>query len=298
VLVHRDSLLFERYGEGFEPDSVSNSFSVAKSIVNILTGIALKQGRIDSLGERVAEYLPPFREGRKKKIRIRDLMSMRSGLNWEESGADPFSHNARAYYGSDLQGLIEELRVVEEPGTRFDYQSGNTLILGALLRKATGRKLSEYAEQHLWQPIGAVHPAFWNLDREEGMEKAFCCFYAVPKDFARIGKLYLQKGSWQGKQLVDSSFVERSLSASGRKGKKTPFYGHFWWLDEYEGMEVFYARGILGQYIIVVPEKELIIVRTGRVRADKNGSMHPPDLYRYLEVAFGFLGKSSGTSPS
>lgn len=289
LVFHRDSLLFEGYGEGFAQDSVSNSFSVAKSIVNVLAGIALKEGAINGLEERVAEYLPSFQKGKKSQIRIRDLMSMRSGLNWEESGADPFSHNARAYYGDDLQGLIRELKVVEEPGTRFDYQSGNTLILGALLRKATGMSLAKYAERKLWRPLGAVHPAFWNLDHKEGMEKAFCCFYAIPRDFARIGRLYLQKGSWQGEQLLDSSYVTRSVSPSGRKGKRTPFYGLFWWLERYEGQKVFYARGILGQYIIVVPAEEMIIVRTGREREDKNGRMHPQDLYRYLEIAFGFL---------
>lgn len=291
LVVHRDSLLFERYWEGFDKDSVSNSFSVAKSIVNVLTGIALKEGRIDSLDERVADYLPSFQEGKRSKIRIRDLMSMRSGLNWEESGADPFSHNARAYYGDDLKGLIKELKGVEEPGTRFDYQSGNTLILGSLLREATGSSLTEYAEHKLWRPLGAVHSAFWNLDRKKGMEKAFCCFYAIPRDLARIGKLYIQKGSWNGEQLLDPSYVSSSVSPSGRIGEKSPFYGHFWWLKRYDGKKVFYARGILGQYIIIVPEQDLIIVRTGRERADKNGKMHPPDLYRYLEIAFGLLRK-------
>ncbi len=289
LVFHRDSLLFEHYDEGFVRDSVSNSFSVAKSIVNVLAGIALREGHIEGLNEAVADHLPSFREGRKDEIRIRDLMEMRSGLNWEESGADPFSHNAQAYYGRDLKALIEGLKVVEEPGTRFNYQSGNTLILGALLRKATGRSLSEYAEEHLWRPIGAVHPAFWNLDQKDGMEKAFCCFYAIPRDFARIGRLYLQKGHWKGRQLVDSIYVERSLSPSGRKGKKTSFYGMFWWLEEYRSESVFYARGILGQYIIVVPDRELILVRTGRLRGEKNGKMHPGDLYKYLDIAYRLL---------
>ncbi len=289
LIFHRDSMLFERYGEGFTRDSVSNSFSVAKSIVSVLTGIALREGHIDSLGETVASYLPSFRKGRRSEVRIRDLLSMRSGLNWEESGADPFSHNARAYYGDDLMGLIRELKVVGNPGSRFDYQSGNTLILGALLREATGMPLAEYAEKKLWQPLGAVHPAFWNLDHKKGMEKAFCCFYAIPRDLARIGKLYLQKGVRKGKKLLDSSYVERSLSPSGRKGNKSPFYGYFWWLEEYEGKEVFYARGILGQYIILVPEDDLIIVRTGRLREEKKKGVHPLDLYRYLDIAFGFL---------
>lgn len=295
LVFHRDSLLFEHYGEGFVADSVSNSFSVAKSIVNVLTGVALRQGAIDSLDEKVAEYLPSFRKGSKTEIRICDLMSMRSGLNWEESGADPFSHNARAYYGKDLEGLIRELKVVEEPGSRFDYQSGNTLILGILLNRATGSSLSAYAERNLWEPLGAAHSALWNLDHPEGMEKAFCCFYATPRDFARIGQLYLDSGAWNGERIVPKEHVERSTSPSGRKGEPTPFYGHFWWLEEHRGNEVFYARGILGQYIIVVPEKELIIVRTGRIREKKKGRMHPGDLYRYLDMGHGFL-KKKGTA--
>lgn len=289
LVFHRDSLLFEHYGEGFHQDSVSNSFSVAKSIVNVLTGIALRKGLIDSLDERVGEYLPSFDEGKKEQIRLRDLLSMRSGLNWEESGGNPFSHNAQAYYGNDLQGLIEGLKVVGEPGRSFDYQSGNTLIMGAVLHKATGQRLARFAEKELWEPLGASNAAFWNLDRRDGMEKAFCCFYSVPRDLARIGKLYMQRGEWQGEQLVPARFVERSISPSGRKGKKTPFYGYFWWLEEYDGKEIFYARGILGQYIIVVPEEDLIIVRTGRIREDrKEGSVHPGDLDRYLEVGVEF----------
>ncbi len=286
LIVQHDSLLLEQYWEGYNPDSLTNSFSVAKSIVSILTGIALDEERLQSLDQKVGEFLPSFSKGEKARISLRHLLTMSSGTNWEESGADPFSHNAQAYYGRHLKRLIRSLTVVEPPGQRFNYQSGNTQIMGAVLEKATGMRLSEYAEQKLWQPLEATHDAKWNLDRKNGDEKAFCCYYASVRDFARVGQLYLDSGRWNGEQVVPASYVWESVTPAVLGGKEVPYYGYFWWLEEYKGREIFYARGILGQYIIVVPSRDMVIVRAGHERKPRNARSHPKDLYLYLDIAW------------
>ena len=288
LVVHRDSILLEKYWEGYSEESLSNSFSVAKSIVSILVGIALKEGKIRSVDQPVADFLPSFREGDKAKITIKHLLWMSSGLNWDESYANPLSMTTEAYYGSNLKKVIDRLEPVEAPGQRFQYKSGDTQVLGFVLEAATGTSLSAYAQEKLWKPIGAAHDAEWSVDHPGGNEKAYCCFFSNARDFARIGQLYLNKGIWRGDTIVDPAYVQASLTPSGltdaRNGKKTDFYGYQWWLlPKYKGQQIFYARGILGQYIIVIPEKELVMVRLGKQRGERLDT-HPSEVLAMIDA--------------
>ena len=149
-------------------------------------------------------------------------------------------------------------------------------MLGIILTKATGMSIAEYASQKLWTPLNANHAAQWSLDNENGYEKAFCCFYSNARDFARYGKLYLQKGNWEGKQIVDSNYVNATTTANLLVDKETnqptENYGYQFWITNYDNHHIFYMRGILGQYVIVIPDKNIIIVRLGEVRStDKEG---------------------------
>ena len=288
LIVKDDSLLYERYWDGYSEESLSNSFSVAKSIVSMLVGIAIKEGKIKSVEQPVGDFLPEFREGDKAKIRIKHLLWMSSGLNWDESYLNPFSMTTESYYGTNLKKVIDRLEAVEEPGRQFSYKSGDTQVLGFVLKAATGKSLSELAEEKLWKPLGAAHDAEWSIDKPNGIEKAYCCFFSNARDFARLGQLYLHNGVWNGDTIVPPAYVEASLTPNGLQkasdGSKVDFYGYQWWLmPDYKGQEIFYARGILGQYIIVIPEKDIVIVRLGKERGEVVDN-HPSDVKAIVDA--------------
>lgn len=286
IAVRNDSLLHEQYWDGYSAQSTSGSFSAAKSIVGLLTGIAIDEGKIKSLNDPVANYLPEFTEGEKKNITVRHLLTMSSGLNFEEDYTTPFCHTTEAYYGKNLPALIHSLEVKHPAGTVWKYKSGDTQILQMLLEKATGLSMSDYCAQKLWQPIEAEHDALWSLDRENGNEKAYCCFNSNATDFARIGNLVLHDGNWKGKQLISSAYLHEALTPhmiNTEQGYACDFYGFQWWLTQYEGRPVHYARGILGQYIIVVPHRNLVVVRLGHARGKKQG-VHFEETYKLIEL--------------
>lgn len=288
LIIQNDSILYEQYWDGYSDESLSNSFSMAKGIVSMLVGIAIEEGKIKSVEQPVADFLPEFKEGNKAKIRIKHLLWMSSGLNWDESYLNPFSMTTESYYGTDLKKVIDRLEAVEEPGHQFSYKSGDTQVLGFVLEAATGKSLSELAEEKLWKRIGAVHDAEWSVDRPDGIEKAYCCFFSNARDFARLGKLYLHNGLWNGDTIVPPSYVQASLTPNGlpkaTDGSKVDFYGYQWWLmPGYKGQDVFYARGILGQYIVVIPEKDLVIVRLGKERSEVSGN-HPTDVRAMVDA--------------
>jgi len=270
VVVKNDTLVYEEYWDDFNKSSISNSFSIAKSVCGLLTGFAVQDGYIKSIDEPIGKYLPEFATGDKAKITIRHLLTMSSGTDWDESYSSPFSATTKAYYGNDLRKVVTAVNVKHTPGTFWEYHSGDTELLGLVLEKATGKRLSDYASEKLWRPMHAEYPALWSLDTDNGMEKAYCCFNATARDFARIGSLMLNKGKFRGTQLLDNKFVEESIKPCNVKdadGKPVGYYGMQWWLlPDRDG--VFYARGILGQYVIVVPKKNIVVVRLGKKRGE------------------------------
>ncbi len=264
-----DELIFEHYWAGHTKETVSNSFSAAKTVVALLIGEALDEGKIKSLDEPVYKYIPEFKNGGKEKITIRHLLMMSSGLDWEESGKNPLSENAESYYGTDLYGLVTRQHAIEKPGVRFEYQSGNSQLLGYIVEKATGKDLSVYAQEKIWDKIGAEKNAFWSLDKEGGDEKAFCCMYASARDFGRLGRLISQRGKWDGKQVISEEFMDEMLTNPKMKtdeGVPNLRYGLHIWTYLGEKDPVYYCRGILGQYIIAIPNEDLVIVRLGTKR--------------------------------
>ncbi len=284
LIIKNDSIWYENYYEGFGPDSKTNSFSMAKSITAALLGKAIFEGKVKSLDQPVADFFPQF----DRKLRVGDLASMSSGLNWDESYYNPFSMTAKAYFGEDIRELILDLEVAQEPGEKFKYLSGNTQLLGMVLEKATGKTLSEYLSESFWKPLGMRNDGLWQLDSEEsGMEKAYCCIASNARNFARFGKLYKDHGKWQGKAVLDSAFVAKSIQP---RFKDAPHYGYGFWLKEYKGKEIFYMRGILGQYVIVIPEDDLIITRLGKEKMAKpEGEEHSKDFYIYLDEVYKML---------
>jgi CubicO group peptidase (beta-lactamase class C family) len=282
LVIRQDSVFHEQYWDGYDASSLSNSFSMAKSFISAMIGIAIAEGKIKSLDDRVVDYLPRFDREENRELTIRHLITMSSGLDWDEQYASLFSQTTEAYYGKRLGKQMMRLRVIRTPGERYDYQSCNTQLLGHVLRKATGMKITKYATQKLWIPMHARYDARWSLARKRGVEKAYCCLYSNARDFARIGKLYLDSGRWDGRQIVPEQYVLESIRPAPLLDGDQPNrkYGYHWWLDEIDGHGIFYARGILGQYIIVLPEEDLIIVRLGKKRhKSDDGSLVDVPLY-------------------
>jgi CubicO group peptidase (beta-lactamase class C family) len=272
LAIKNDSILYEFYWDGYSDSSLSASFSMAKSITSLLIGAAVKEGKIGSLEEPVGNYLPEFRTGEKAKLRIVDLLTMSSGSNWDEAYANPFSVTTELYYGHNAYNVATRVSMIHPPGTLHDYKSGDTQLLGLILEKATGKSLSAYAAEKLWQPMGAEHAALWSTDHIGGSEKAYCCFNSNARDFARLGKLMLDSGRWNGNEIIPMDYFKRSIKPCmipDGSGQPCTYYGYQWWIVP-SRPEIFYARGILGQYVIVIPSKKTILVRLGKKRGERN----------------------------
>ncbi|NUY80212.1 serine hydrolase [Flavobacterium sp. MAH-1] len=287
LIIKNDSIWHESYYDGYGKDSHTNSFSMAKSIVTAALGKAIMDGKIASLDTKVSTYFPEFGTGYAEKLTVGDLSSMSSGLDWDEKYYSPFSKTTRAYFDTDLPEFIRSLKVVHEPGTYYQYSSGSTQLLAMCIEKATGENLASYVSRNFWQPMGAENDAFWQTDHKDGIVKAYCCIASDARDFARFGKLYKQHGKWNGKQILDSAFVKTCTTP---RFVESPQYGYGWWLETYRDKQVFYMRGHLGQYVIVVPEDDLIIVRLGHSgNVNDPGKYHSNDFYVYLDETYKML---------
>ena len=289
LVIKNDSLAYEKYWENYGKDSYSNSFSMAKSFTAALIGVALKEGKFKTIDEKVGNYLPEFREGEKAKITIRHLLTMSSGLAFDETYSSPWAWPSEAYYGPDVNNITINVKPATEPGKTWNYKGGDSQLLGMILKKITGKNISDYASEKLWQPMGAELPAYWSLD-DKGMEKVSCCWYTNARDYARFAKLYMNYGNWNGNQLIDSSYIAESIVAAplkDRDGKDNDKYGFQWWVMKHKGHDIFYCRGIRGQYIFAIPDEKMIVVRLGHKRATKKGDELPEDIYVYLDAALG-----------
>jgi CubicO group peptidase (beta-lactamase class C family) len=289
LVIKNDSILYEKYYDSFGVNSRSNSFSVVKSVVSALMGIAIQEGAIKSLDQKVVDFIPELKGPYANEVTVGDLSSMASGQKWSEEYYNPFSVTSASYFVKDLDALILDQPIIEKPGKKFHYQSGTTQLLGMVIKRATGKKLSTYLTEKLWQPMGAEQTALWQRDSSDNeMEKAFCCLATNARDFARFGKLYKNHGRWNDKQLLDSTFVALSVKP---RFEESPEYGYGWWLEVFEGKKVFMMRGHLGQYVLVVPEEDLIVVRLGHLKdrekeiegKTSGGESFTKDIYVYLE---------------
>jgi len=281
LIIKNDSIWYENYAEGYGTSSQTNSFSMAKSITSALLGKAIKDGYITGLDQPIGDF---FEQYANDKTTVGDLSSMASGLDWVESYTSPFSVTARSYYDDDLAETILKQKVVEEPGKAFKYLSGNTQLLGMVIEKATGKKMPNYLSESLWKPLGAEQAALWQVDDEENqLVKSFCCIASNARDFARFGKLYKDHGKWNGVQLIDSTFVSRSIVP---RFEESPQYGYGFWLSDHKNKQMFVMRGILGQYVITIPEDNLIVVRLGHQRGNKNGNHFTDEFYLYVDEAY------------
>ena len=288
VIIKNDSIWFENYYDGFDENSKTNSFSMAKSYVSGLMGKAIEEGYIKSLDQPVSDFFPEFSEGLAAKLTVGDLSSMASGTNWDEKYYSPLSITTRAYFDDDLKKIILGLKVIKEPGQAYKYSSGDTQLLAMVIEKATGKKLYNYLTESFWKPLGSENETLWQVDsKEHDLVKAYCCIASNAKDFARFGKLYKDHGKWKGEQLLDSAFVAKSITP---RFAESPQYGYGFWMQKRNGKSFFMMRGHLGQYVIVEPEDNIIIVRLGHQKSpDAANQIFSDDISIYIEEAYKML---------
>jgi CubicO group peptidase (beta-lactamase class C family) len=268
VVVHQDRLVRERYFGGATRDSLQTSFSAAKSFVSTLVGIASDEGLIGSVDDRMTEYLPELaaRDPRFRQIRLRDLLTMSSGIRYQEDGFPSLGDDTYTYYGVDLRDIaLNRTRIEGPPGLAWQYNNYHPLLLGLVLERTTGTSVSDFMATRLWQPLGAEADATWNLDSEHsGFEKMESGLNARAVDYARFGLLFLHNGEWNGRRIVSEAWVRAATGAdTATDAARYHGYRYFWWIDV-ERPGRFYAMGKYGQYVYVAPDANAVVVRLGR----------------------------------
>jgi CubicO group peptidase (beta-lactamase class C family) len=268
VAVHDDRIVYESYFGGSSRESLLTSFSAAKSFVSTLVGIAIDEGRIGSVEDPVTDYLPELtmRDPDFRKITLRHLLTMSSGIRYKEGGFPGFGDDTYTYYGVDLRDVaLNRTQIEQPPGLAWHYNNYHPLLLGLVLERTTETSVSDFMATRVWKPLGAEADASWNLDSERsGFEKMESGFNARAVDYARFGQLFLHNGEWNGRRIVSEDWV-RAATRAGPAADPASYhqYRYFWWIDV-ERPERFYALGKYGQYIYVAPDADAVIVRLGR----------------------------------
>lgn len=294
LVIQNGKLLFERYWDGYDSSRLSGSFSAAKSIISLLIGIALDEGKIKSVDEPVGTYIPHFKTKGLEKVRIKDLLTMSSGTNYKESDKGYFSLNASAYYGDDLEYMVSKLERKEEPGVYWDYRSGDTQVLGLIVEKAFGKSITALVSERFTEPMGAEATGLWLLDGGENREKSFCCYNAIARDYARFGQLLLNNGSWNGKQIVSAAYLKEAttpaLYLKDRTENNNPvdYYGYQYWILNHK-TKVLFMNGLFGQYVYSLPEYNAVVVRLGESKVGRFVHHFQTENFLYINAALSIL---------
>lgn len=195
---------------------------MAKSVTSMLIGFAIQDSLIGSEEDLVTKYIPELKENGWDKVTLKHLLQMTSAMKFNESYCNPFGHAASYYYGRNLRKQLAKAKLEGEPGTYFNYQSGQTQVLGLALERAlNGKKITTYLQEKLWTPLGMEYDASWSLDRKKnGLEKTFCCLNARAHDFAKLVRFYLNKGNWEGEQLLNEEWIEKSTKLDTTAGSE------------------------------------------------------------------------------
>lgn len=288
MVLRNDTILYENYFNGFNKDSLFTSFSVAKSFVSTLVGLAIADGFIKSEADKITEYLPELMEKDTSfsKITIKDLLCMSSGLAYSHDGFP--SDDEFTYVSPDLRkSTIEHVRIEESPAVRWHYNNYNLLLLGMILERNTGMSVAKFAEEKLWKKMGGGN-ASWSLD-EHGFEKMESGINCHACDYARFALLLLSKGKYNGVQVIPESWVQKATQPQEKpKGyydyllENNTYYKYLWWgkfRDGQENTNDFFAMGNKGEYVYICPQKKLIFIRLGFEYGFTPGSMSWPELF-------------------
>lgn len=271
LVIKDDVIKYEKYFLGGNEDTLFSSNSMGKSFVSALMGIAVSEGYVESVEDPIGKYIPEFAGTEMENIPIRACLQMASGIHFNED-TDMSGFSMRTLMGKPAMKVISKYGMQEQPYTYRRYLSINTEILGQVIKNATGRSLAEYMEEKLWKKIGAAHDAHWTLSN--GTELAMGGLSVSLRDYARFARLYLNEGSYEGKQILEKQWIQDSMDISAKYSKpganhdayNAIGYGYQWWIPEGDKGE-FMAIGVYGQWIYVNPANRVIIVK---LSADPN----------------------------
>ncbi len=287
VVVHEGKVVLERYGLDFDADGKWTSFSVAKSLTSTLVGAALADGYIDSLDDPVSKYLPDMRGSAYDDVTIRQLLTMSSGVKWSEDYSDPASDVAvfaeHESTEEDVDSLVDYMRQLPreaEPGTRWQYNTGETNLIGVLVREATGKNLADYLSEKVWAPFGMEQDATWLLSNS-GSEISGCCIQASTRDMARFGLFAMGGGMAGGERVVPEGWFEEATTPTFETGRFGRGYAYQWWT--YPG-GAYAASGLFGQGIFVDPARDLVIATNSNWRQSTGNDGAGEERNRFYEA--------------
>lgn len=279
LVVKNGKLVHEQYWNGYNQLSKTNSFSMAKAVTVMLLGKALEEGKIKSIDDKFSDYFEEFKNKEfGGQLTLKNLAQMEAGLNWDEDYKNPFLPNAKAYYGKSLIDATFSRKFKENPGQRFEYQSGSTQLLGFAVRKAIDQPLASYLSEKFWIPLGMEQHAEWSTD-ESGMEKTYCCIHSNARDFAKLGQLFLDDGKAEDQQILNLDFINQMRTPTK---KSEDIYGMGFWINNDNPIKHYYFLGLQGQYIIMIPEHNMVIVRTGSYNNLPKTDRGRPDQVKFL----------------
>lgn len=288
LVVKDGQVIQEHYLNGYNDRSKTNSFSMAKTVTTMLLGIAIEEGHIESLDQAITDFLPEFNDdplGR--KATIGQLSQMTSGYEWDENYYSPFSPTVELLYGDNVREFVLEGKFTSEPGTFWYYSSASTQLMGVFLERALQKagaadNLSDYLSKKIWQPLQMNDDALWHLDNS-GMEMVFCCLNSNARNYAKLGMLMMNNGVWNGQQLIPADFVRQMITPDLQQ-----IYGLSTWLGMHKSPTYYWFSGHLGQYIINVPEHNMVIVRLGE-RVNPNKDHIEETIPGLVDLAVGLL---------
>ncbi|WP_312769351.1 serine hydrolase [Epilithonimonas sp.] len=290
LVIQHGKILQEHYWDSYNKTTASNSFSMANTITTLLLGKSIDDQRIKGINQPFSEIYPEFSEKKfGKELTLENLASMEAGLDWKDDHLSPFSKNAETYYGFSLANVVFDSQIKTKPGEKFEYQSGAMQLLGFAIGRAMGTPLSFYASAKLWKPLGMEQNATWTTDGL-GIEKSFCCIQSNARDFAKIGSLILNRGRFGNIPLINEDFVSRMTTPTeGSNG----VYGLGLWTNYDSRIPHYYMWGLHGQFVIMVPEYDMIIVRLGNKENEEKDSKSRPKIVEfYINEALGFANKN------
>jgi CubicO group peptidase (beta-lactamase class C family) len=269
LIMQDDQVVLEQHALGFDPSMRWLSMSMAKSISTTLVGAAIQDGLIGSVEDPLARYLPELQNSAYEGVSIRELMQMTSGVKWDDTHTDPLSERRRmldlqvAQRPGAIMDYMASLPRVAAPGSIWNYSTGETHVVGALVRAATGKWLADYLSEKIWSRIGAEADAYWWLESPDGLEVAGSGVCATLRDYARFGRFILEDGVIDGERVLPEGWVRDAGSARQVGGQRLD-YGYMWWVvpDAAGSLEdgAFAARGIFGQFLYVNPRRNVLIV--------------------------------------
>ena len=268
LIVIRDGvILYESYDFGNDETTKWVSFSVTKSVTSMLLGAAIKDGHIKSVEDKVTIYLPQLLNSNYQDVSIKQVLQMSSGIDWNEDYEDPLSdvNIAGALNSLNLYEYLNNLNKKSSAGNEFNYNTGETNLIGGIVRAAIGDNLSNYLEKKIWKPFGMEFNAYWVIDTDYEQELGGCCLNATLRDYARLGMFAMNNGKLNnGVEILPKNWMKDSTTPS----RNNSYYGYQWWLDG-PAYQSFYADGIFGQFIWIDPvSKTVVAMHAARDRAD------------------------------